>query len=283
MTHLTVVVHGATGTQGAAIVRRLRAAGHRIRAVARRPPTGAGPAVEPVTAGLTDLDALAAAYASADAVVVQLPLYFAADAVRQADTVLAALAKAGVPRAVFNTGTGVPPAEPVGVPFADARVRLAAGLPGAVPVASVAGPAGPYLENLAGAWSRTLVRRHGELRYPLPAELPVPWVTADDLAAEIAGLLVSAVPPAIRIVAGPSAPTGPEVAADLGAALGRRVRWRTIDPDEYDRMLAPHLGEAAAAGVASAYRHPSPPPDPALVVRGSTTVRAWAARQDWGA
>jgi hypothetical protein len=68
--------------------------------------------------------------------------------VRRADTVLAALAKSGVARAVFNTGGGIPPAGPIGVPFVDARVRLAAGLPGAVPVASVVGPASTYLENL---------------------------------------------------------------------------------------------------------------------------------------
>ena len=281
MSDHTVVVHGATGTQGAAIVRSLRAAGRPVRAVARRPRPSGDPGVEPFAADLLDLDALCAAYTGAAAVVVQLPLDFAADGVRQAATVLAALAKAGVPRAVFNTGGGIPPAEPIGVPFVDARVRLAAGLPGAVPLASVVGPASTYLENLSADWSRAIVHEQGELRYPLPEHLPNPWLAADDLGAAVAELLTT--PAATRIVAGPSAMTGPEVAAGIEAATGRRVRWQTISPSEYARMLAPHLGEAAAAGIAAAYEHPAPPPDPALVVAGPTTVRAWAAGQDWTA
>ena len=279
----TVAVHGATGTQGTAIVRRLHAAGHRIRTVARHPRAGADPAIEPFPADLLDLDALVTAYAGADVVVIQLPMDFTADAVRQADTVLVALAKAGVPRAVFNTGGGVPPADPVGVPFVDARVRLAARLPHTVPVASVVGPASTYLENLVAAWSRPLVHHQGELRYPLPEQLPNPWVAADDLGAVIADLAVAATPAATRLVAGPSALTGPQVAAEIEAATGRRVRWQTIQPHEYARMLAPHLGQATAAGIAAAYQNPASPPDPTLIVRGPTTVRAWAAHQIWTA
>jgi uncharacterized protein YbjT (DUF2867 family) len=280
-TATTVVVHGATGTQGTAIVRRLQAAGHRIRAVARHPRAGADPAVEPFAADLLDLDALVAAYTGADVVVIQLPLNFAAEAVRQADTILAALAKAGVPRAIFNTGGGVPPTDPVGVPFVDARVRVAARLPHTVPVASVVGPASTYLENLAAAWSRPLVHGRGELRYPLPEHAPNPWVAADDLAAVINDLAVAATPATSRLVAGPSALTGPEVAAEIEAAIGRRVRWHTIEPEDYARMLAPHLGQATAAGIAAAYVNPAPPPNPTLIVHGTTTVRAWAARQAW--
>jgi uncharacterized protein YbjT (DUF2867 family) len=281
MRETTVVVHGATGTQGTAIVRRLLAAGHRIRAVARRPGAGTDPAVTPFPADLLDLDALATAYAGADVVVIQLPMHFAADALRQADTILAALAKAGVPRAVFNTSSGVPPADPVGVPFVDARVRLAAGLPHTVPVASVVGPASTYLENLVAAWSRPLVHHQGELRYPLPEQLPNPWVAADDLGAVFSDLAVAATPATSRLVAGPAALTGPEVAAEIEAAIGRPVRWHTIEPQDYARMLAPHLGQATAAGIAAAYVNPAPPPNPTLVVRGTTTVRAWAARQTW--
>jgi uncharacterized protein YbjT (DUF2867 family) len=279
MSETTIVVHGATGTQGTAIVRALRAAGHRIRAVARRPRASTDPAVEPVVADLLDRDALVAAYTGADAVIVQLPLHFASDATRHADAVLTALSKGGVPRAVFNTG-GVLPAGPIGVPFVDARVRLAARLPDAVPVASVVAPASMYLENLVAPWSRTLVHRDGEVRYPLPAHLPNPWVAADDLAAVVAELAVAA-PPTTRYVAGPSALTGPQVAAEVEDAIGRRVRWHTIEPQEYARMLTPHVGQATAAGIAAAYVNPAPRPDPSLLVHGSTTVRAWAARQDW--
>jgi uncharacterized protein YbjT (DUF2867 family) len=286
MSTSTVVVHGAAGTQGAALARRLLTAGHRVHAVVRRTPArGVHPQATPVVADLLDPDALVDAYLGADAVVVQLPLEFAADAaVAQARSVLAALRKAGVPRAVFNAAAALP-AEPVGVPFVDARVLLAAELADAVPLASVVTPASNYMENIAGPWSWPLVRA-GELAYPLPASLPNPWVALDDLGDAVVDLLSAPVPPPLQVVAGPQALTGDEAAAELSLALNRPVRWRTVEPAEYERMLAPHLGPEAAAGVAGAYAPPppgtppAPAPDPAVVRTGPTTLREWAARQE---
>jgi hypothetical protein len=215
---------------------------------------------------------------------VQLPLVFAADtAVRQARAVLDALRKAAVPRAVFNTG-GTLVTEPVGVPFVDARVALAAELPEVVPHASVVSPASTYMENLVAPWSWPLVR-DGQLAYPLPASLPNPWLALDDLGTAIVGLLAAPVPPPLEVVAGPQALTGGEAAAELALALRRPVRWRTVEPVEYERMLAPHLGPEAAAGIAAAYipRPPvasmTPAPDPAVVRTGTTRLRDWAAQR----
>jgi uncharacterized protein YbjT (DUF2867 family) len=285
MSTSTVVVHGATGTQGAALARRLLTAGHRVRAVVRRTPArGLHPQATPVVADLLDTGALADAYLGADAVVVQLPLEFAAGtAAAQARSVLSALRKAGVPRAVFNAATALAP-EPVGVPFVDARVLLAAELADAVPLASVVAPASTYMENIAGPWSWPLVRA-GELAYPLPASLPNPWLALDDLGDTVADLLSAAAPPPLQVVAGPQALTGDDAAAELSRALDRPVRWRTVEPGEYERMLAPHLGPEAAAGVAGAYAPPppgtppAPSPDPAVVRTGTTTLRDWAVQQ----
>ena len=57
-------------------------------------------------------------------------------------------------------------------------------------------------------------------------------------------------------------------AAERDARRARRVRRAS--------MLA-----AVASGIAAAYVNPAPSPNPALVVHGTTTVRAWAARQTW--
>lgn len=283
----TVVVHGATGTQGAPVVRQLLAAGSRVRAAVRATSArGLHPAAEPVVADLLDLDSLTAAYAGADAVVIQLPLVFAADtAVPQAETVLRALAKAGVRRAVFNTG-GVRVTEPVGVPFVDARALLSAELAKIVEVATVVSPALTYLENLAAPWSAVRVRA-GEIAYPLPSDLPVGWVALDDVGAAIADLISAPAPPSVQVFAGPQALTGEQVATELAGALGHEVRWNPIDPGEYERMLSPHVGPEIAAGIAAAYvppapgKPPAPDPDPATVVRGNTTLRSWAGQVDW--
>lgn len=282
--HLTVVVHGATGTQGAPVARRLAAAGHRVRGLARRP-DALPPGVEPAAADLLDPAALAAAYRGADAVVVHLPLEFAPErAVPQAEAVLEALRHAGVGRVVVNTGGPTPP-EPVGVPYLDARATLSAGVHALGVPATVLAPAGGYLENLSAPWSAPLVAA-GDLAYPLPEPVPVPWVTLEDLAAVVGDLLADDAPPPVRLVAGPEALTGDALAAEVGAGIGREGRFRTIGPAEYEAMLRPHLGAQTAAGIAGFYASalegpPPPPPDPALVVRGATRVRDWAAAQRW--
>ncbi|GLX94340.1 NmrA family NAD(P)-binding protein [Herbidospora sp. NBRC 101105] len=281
-----VVVHGATGVQGAPVVRRLLAAGHRVRAAVRDLSTPVPAGAEPVYADLSVPESLTHAYAGADAVIVHLPLVFAADAaVPQAEAVLAALKGGAVPRVVFNTG-GPTPGGPVGVPFVDARVLLAAELPGVVDAATVVAPAFTYMENLAAPWSLPRVGE-GEAAYPLPAGLPVPWLALDDLGGVVADLVTDPAPPPARIVAGPQSLTGHQVAAELTAALGREVRWRTVEPEEYERMLAPFTGAAIAAGIAAAYAPPppgSPPPaapDPAVITTGTTTLSEWATRRSW--
>jgi uncharacterized protein YbjT (DUF2867 family) len=269
MTILTVAVHGAGGTQGTHIVRRLAAAG-----LTARP-------VRSAATNLTDVDALVRAYAGADAVVLQLPLVFGPAVRTYAETALAALAKAGVARAVFSPGMALPP-DPVGVPFVDARVLLARHLSGAVGVASMIGPAGTYLENLTQPWSVRLIRDSGELAYPLPAAVPVPWLALDDLGDAIAAALTADHPPAVAALAGPQALTGDELAAVVGAAAGRPVRYRQVSPAEYESLLATVLDAEAAAGVAAAYAQEPGPPPPAAVVRfAPTTAERWAARQDW--
>lgn len=269
MNSLIVAVHGATGAQGSAAVRQLLTAGHRPRAVVRRP-QGLPPGVEAAPADLLDLDALVAAYTGVDAVVLQLPLVFDDSAVAQARAVLAAVEKAAVPRVVFNTSAPMPDVM-IGVPFIDARVLLSAELPNVVETAAVVAPAAIYAENLAGPWSAPLVAA-GEIRYPLPAEAPVPWVTADDVAAVMVEALTTNAPP-VQLVGGPEDLTGVQVGAALGA------RWQTVTPDEYEQMLRPHLGAAAAAGVAESYRNPAPAP--ASFRRGTTSLGAWAAGQSW--
>ncbi|GAA3443855.1 SDR family oxidoreductase [Planomonospora venezuelensis] len=274
MTSKTVAVHGATGVQGSHIARRLRAAGYEVRPLDTR------------SADLTDPHSLVRAYGSAGAVVVHLPLVFAPVAVAYAETLLTALAKAGIARAVFNPGMALPP-EPVGVPYVDARIMLARRLPDAVGKASVIGPAGTYLENLLMPWSVRRVREEGEVAYPLPAGAPMPWVTLDDVGDAVAAALGEDHPAAVSVLAGPPI-TGERVAAAVGAAAGRQTRWNEVTPEEYRRLLEPVLGGDAAAGVAEVYRQaaaaPPPPPPPAGILRPApTTVERWAARQDWTA
>ncbi|MEV6718030.1 NmrA family NAD(P)-binding protein [Lentzea sp. NPDC051208] len=282
----TVVVHGATGTQGAPVVRRLLADGHHVRAAVRRPGSASLPAsVERVAADLLHGESLVKAYQGADAVVVQLPLEFHPDrAVAQAETVLAALKEAGVPRAVFNANGPLAPA-PIGVPYVDARVTLATGLASHVSHAVVVAPGGPYMDNLAEPWQLSEINGAGVVSYPVPEQVPLPWVAIDDLAEVIARALRGETGELV-VVAGPEVLTGAQVAEQISAAAGRPVRYRAITPAQHAEMTTPHLGAEAANGVAALYEARSkgaPPPAAAPATPGTTTFAAWAAKRIWTA
>jgi uncharacterized protein YbjT (DUF2867 family) len=163
----------------------------------------------------------------------------------------------------------------------DGPVRLARSLPDATPVTTVVAPLFAYMENLAITSSTERIRARGELAYPVPAEFPMPWLALDDLAEVVADVLDDPAPAADRLVAGPEALRGPDAAAELAAAIGRDVRWVTIDHDEFESMLAPDLGPQAAAGVASFYAvqaHENATPLGPGLLHGATTLRQWASR-----
>lgn len=263
----TVAVHGATGTQGSHVAARLRAAGHRVRPLNS-------------TVDIADPAALVEAYTGVDAVVAALPQVFATVALDHAGALLDALGRARVPRVVFNPGMPLPAGE-VGAPFVDARVRVAEGLADRVPLAAVLGPAGPYLENLRQPWSVRRVAERQEIAYPLPADVPVPWSTLDDLGDLIAATLVDPAPPARRMATGPRPVTGTDIAAAVGAAAGRPVRFVTASPADFRRWITPVLGPETAAGVAAVYAAGPGAPPVGEPVAGPTDVTEWATRNNW--
>lgn len=282
---LTVVVHGVTGPQGASVARALLADGHRVRGLVRRPapaPQGA----DLIGVDVLDADALARAYAGADAVFVHLPTVFDRDrALAQADSIAKALDDSGVRRVVVNPNLAPPPVE-VGLPYVDARVRLAQAV--LALGGGVVAPAAQYMENLNAPWSAELVTGDGVLAYPLPAGAPIPWVAQDDVARAVVDELTAATPRPLTVVAGPAALTGPDAAAALAEGLGRPVRWETISGARYRLMLAPHVGDEGAAGLGAIYdavltgqAPPPAAPDPSTVRTGRTTLSAWAARSPW--
>jgi uncharacterized protein YbjT (DUF2867 family) len=241
-----IAVHGATGSQGAPVAARLSAFGHTVRPLSRA--TGVD---------LFDRGSLDAAYTGADAVVLQLPLLYDERALQAADNAARAAEHAGIEHLVINASTALPP-QPIGVPFLDARL-LAAGA--AVPRVTVLQPT-LYLENISAPWS---MGRDSVISYPIPADVPVPWVATADIA-------IAAERAITRDVAGwfalPGVPApGHEVAGAIGRVLGRPMLWQTITPDEFADRARPHLGDHAAEGTAAVYRMhaASPPawPDPA--------------------
>src|SRR5919108_1914828 len=272
MTTKTIAVHGATGSQSAPVAAFLRSAGHRVRPLTRA--TGAD---------LLDRGSLAAAYAGADAVVLQLPLVYDERALEMSENAARAAESAGVGQLVVQAGCVLPPA-PIGVPFLDARHRAAAA---DVPCVTVLQPTS-YMENLSGPWSARRIAFEGIVAYPVPAEVPMPWVATADVARAVGRAIAAEVAGSFALPGLPA--TGEEVAAALGRALGRPVRWETVSPDAYGDLLRPYLGDHAAEGTAAVYRMlaaspPAPAPDPAPAREAldwaPRDVESWARRVNW--
>jgi uncharacterized protein YbjT (DUF2867 family) len=238
-----VLITGATGVLGRALLARPAAARHQLRAASRRPPTAAAP-VEWVAADLTTGAGLDAALAGAEVVVhaATAPGRAAATDVAGTDRLLAAAGRAGVRHVVYVSIAGVDRV-PVGYYrhklAAEAAVR-AAGLPWTV-------VRGTQFHSFMDAFCRRLtagpfgVAPAGFLCQPLDA-------------GEFADALWRAVDagPAGRVpdVGGPEVLTWDALLRAWLAALGRRPRVRAL-PGPGAAAAALRRGDGTAPGGAA--------------------------------
>lgn len=133
----------------------------------------------------------------------------------------------------------------------------------------------------------------GELRYPLPAEHRWTFISTEDQAALVVAALSRPDLAGTWYRVGEQY-SGAELAAGIGEALGRAVRYVPLDPDDFGRALTPMIGEQAAAGVAEDYKFladRSPlmdlDADTSAVRRAlgvpATSIADWARQQPWTA
>ncbi|MFF9154951.1 NmrA/HSCARG family protein [Streptomyces sp. NPDC014846] len=281
---LTVAVTGATGAQGGATARGLLAAGHRVRALTRRP--DAPPArtlldlgAEVRYADFDDRASLDAALAGADALfAVTTPfgtdtgtearqgtaLVDAAAAARLGHVVLASAAHA-------DRGTAVPHYESK---HAVERHLRASGL-----TWTVIAPAA-FMENYTSGWTLEGLR-DGTFAWPMPADRPLTLVPAADIGAFAALTLERRAEFAGRRVdIASDACTPARMAAVLAASTGRpvthhevplgQVRARSADLAAMFAYFATTGLDVDVAGLRRAY--------PEV---GWHTFTDWAAAQDW--
>lgn len=275
-----VLVFGTAGAQGQGLPAAVRdAGGIPVRASSRADRVRAwqDAGLDATLADLTQPATVAAAATEVGAAVLHVPLSLG-DREMFLPSVRA-LRDAGLPVAV-NVGTPVPPAgapDPMGGrPLAEAVLDT-----GAVVLAPTA-----YLENHAAPWALGPVAA-GELVYPRPAGDVVSWIAAADVTRAAVAALRAGLAGELLALAGPQRLTFDALAAELGAGLGRPLRFRRITPGEYGELLRPVVGDEAAAGVAAAYgsmpEEPNPMMSPdagptwARLAVDPTPARAWAA------
>lgn len=251
----TVLVTGATGTQGGAVLRGLVAAGRqRVVALVRDPAADRARALADLgaelrTGDLGDEDSLVAAFDGVDAVyAVTTPFAGGADAeVDQGETIVAAAERAALPWLVLAS---VAAADRADVPHFVSKARIERRLASSSVPWTVVAPSYFY-ENVAGA--ARAARESGALSLPLPGDVPLHQVALEDLAGVVAAVLARRDEHlGVRVEVAGDAPTPAAMAAALGttfeeAPLGP-VRERSADLGAMYAFLAgPGYGIDVAA------------------------------------
>ncbi|MFI9803739.1 NmrA/HSCARG family protein [Streptomyces sp. NPDC052301] len=230
MTDEPILVLAATGGQGRAVTDALLGRRARVRALVRDPgrPAArelAGQGVEVVAGSLSDAGSLAAAMDGVSGVFAfTTPFEAGLEAeVAQGRAILDAATRRRVPHLVFSSVAGAD--QHSGVPHFDSKARIEAALAsGDVPY-TILGPT-YFFDNALGGAERILA---GVLELPLPPDRPLQQLARPDLGAFAAEVLLSPARHAgRRIELAGDAPTPAQMAAALGAALGREVRCERV-------------------------------------------------------
>lgn len=242
----SILVTGASGHLGGAVVHRLRAHGARVRCLARR----RVPGVESLVGDLTDASAVRAALAGVDTVLLIWPLLDSAPA----RGLLAELAEAA-PRVVYVSSTAVDDgaarqSDPIVQVHADMEDLLHAA--GSRPVVLRS----DTLASNTRGWAAQ-VRAGNVVTGPDMARTAV--VDERDVADAAAAVLLGR---RGRPEHGPYVLTGPEVLSradqveQLGAALGRRLRFDALPAGPARaRMLADGRPERLVDALIAASEH----------------------------
>lgn len=249
-TNNTVLVTGASGSTGSAIVRSLTARGFPVRVMVRKPPAaGAYPAgVTTVLANFDDQKSLAAALTGVRRAYLVTPSseHAQAQQVQFADQA----AEAGVERLVVLSQFGSEPDSPVrflryhaaveqhvrdiGVDYTFLRPNLF------------------FQGFLAFAG---LIAEHSTLSAPI-GTAAVSAIDVRDIAEVAAAALIEdGHQRATYTLTGPAAITHEEIAEALGAALGRTITFSDATPDQFGGALQGILPPWQIAGTLEDYAH----------------------------
>jgi uncharacterized protein YbjT (DUF2867 family) len=257
-----ILVYCANGFLGRAMVPQLLGAGFSVRALVRNV-AAAGHlerlGAEVVHADLDDRAGLRDAHRDVDVALVQLPSGDdAATARRRADAALEALGRARIATVVFNASVQSP--EHVEeLPTFAVRRAFAADLAGVAQNWAVIRPTF-CLQNLLLPWVTAAVGQ-GAIVYPVPSALKLSWVAAEDVARMTVMVLAERRFGRTIDLGGATALDGDALAAAFADALGRPVRFVSLDLDEFERNVDAALGSRTGKRISAIFRfierHPS--------------------------
>lgn len=236
MTIEKVCVLGAPADQGQPLVAELLGAGFQVTAGVRRDNAMEGtpfPELPTVHADITDADTMAHAFAGQDAAAFHLPFEFdRAKAAHFGAQIAEGAQRAGLKKIVFNTACYVADRD-LDLSAHDGRRDIEraleeTGIPWVFIEPTV------FMDNQYRIWTRPLIMRDGVFAYPAGPTLKINWVCLEDVGQAMRRALQTDVADGKHVpLGGPEALVGDEVAANLSAAIGRPVTFKSLAPEEF--------------------------------------------------
>lgn len=250
----SLVVFGATGTQGHPVVDAALAQGLRVRAVSRdlaKAEEQLSDRAELFEADLLEAAEVADALSGMDGAFFYLPVLPASpEGESMVDHVIAGARSSGLKRLVFTSsawwGEGMPAGSFVhGLQSVSMRL-LQSGVETVVLRPTL------YLANLVWPHIIAEIRDRGRLSYPpLSATRRLNWTSTEDQAALVVASLEADVAGEIIDIASPEAVTGPELCRLLVSVYGREVHYDPQTVAEFADTLSHMAGSAEVARAVS--------------------------------
>ncbi|MFC5911561.1 SDR family oxidoreductase [Streptacidiphilus monticola] len=268
---MSIVVTGATGNVGRALVGLLAAAGEQVVAVARRiTPADVPEGVRAVPADLADPASLRPALAGAEAL-------FLLAAGEQPDGVLAAARESGITKVVLLSSQGVATRpEAYRHPARFEEAVAASGLDWTVL------RSGGMASNVL-AWAEP-VRAHRTAAAPF-ADVALPFVAPDDVAAAAAAVLTrDGYKGATYVLTGPEATTPRQRAAAIAEAIGEPITFVEQSREQAHEQMSRFMplpvveGTLAILGMPTEEEQRVSPDLARLLGRPGTSFASWARR-----
>ena len=263
-----VLTYGAGGAQGAPVAQNLLQQGYRVRALVKNLDKNQAlkqAGAELVRGDLADLESVQQATQGVDKVFLMLPSTARGNPLEYARNAIRAARENGVKLLVFNT-SGLTPKEETGAPMMDFRIHVERTLRESGVPNVVLRPTS-YMENFLAPWIVQRLQQEDVIAFPVGEARPTSWIAAEDLGRlvvaalgrpELAGQAFD--------VGGPEALTGADIARSFSAGLGRAVRFETVSPEAFGKIMGSMMGpEAEAAFTAGARAGEAAPMDANVV------------------
>lgn len=254
-----VLVYGATGGQGGAVVKELLGAGEKVRVLLRSSKSATEferLGAEIAYGAFDDEPSLVEATKGVDEVSLVLPLKFETEEFfSYGKNAIDAARKADVEIIVFNASITTPDDESIVYPVFEAIRRIESYLFSSGLKAVVLRPP-LYLDNLLAPWTLPFIYEQKIISYPLAEDIRLRWISHKNLAVFTAAVLRNPhLAGKVLNIAGEEFLSGADIAQFVSQKFGATIKYDGISPQEFGNRLKPILGEQAGEELTTLYKY----------------------------